>query len=170
MHFRVATAPTGQSSDITKPLYYSTYNIGFVNPNPDVTNWSIQDGYYQLTVNPSQYTGIQDDLGDSYSYGDTSAQAQTMFYRLFGSAIGYDPLNGYVEVTQDDVFFFRNAYEKTQPGQVNQVTDFAKWSFFCYFDPNGNNGVPNQITADDQTQMRSNIGARLTIPTPRSFP
>jgi hypothetical protein len=166
----VNSTPSGQSSDVTKTQYYSTFDIGFTNPDPDVTNWSIADGFYQLTVDPAKYSGIVDDIGDAFSYGDTIAQAQTMFYRLFGNSIGYDPANGYAEVTQDDVAFFRSAYNKTQPGQPNQVADFAKWSFYCYYDPSGSNGVPNQITSDDQAQMRANIGKRLIVPSPRSFP
>lgn len=153
------SAPSGGSGS-----YFSTYNIGFVNPDPDVLTWSIPDGFYQLTIDPDKYAGVGDDQDNYFTYGDSTAQAGTMFYRLYGNVIGYDPANGYAEVTTDDVFFFRQAYALTQPGQPDAAAEYAKWSMFSFYDGE------TEISTDDQFQMRLNIGKFLIQPTPRSFP
>ena len=153
------SAPSGGSGS-----YFSTYNIGFINPDPDVLTWSIPDGFYQLTIDPAKYAGVADAQGDYFTYGDSTAQAGTMFYRLYGNVIGYDPAGGYAEVTQDDVLFFRSAYAATQPGQPNAAAEYAKWSMFSYIDGE------TELSPDDQLAMRLNIGKYLIQPTPRSFP
>jgi hypothetical protein len=135
----------------TDTNYYESYMITFndLSSNP---LWSLLDGYYQLAVNPSKYTGISDEQGDYYSYGDTSAQANTMFYRLFGDARG----TGLIGNT--DAFYFNANYGKTDP------TTFARWSFYSF--SSGTAPIGNT----DAFRFNANYNKSLTIPIPKPLP
>jgi hypothetical protein len=110
------------------------------------------DGYYQLAVNPTKYAGIADEQGDYYSYGDSSAQANTMFYRLFGDAQG----KGLIGNT--DAFYFNANYGKSDP------TIFAKWSFYSF--SSGTSPIGNT----DAFRFNANYNKSLTIPIPKPLP
>ena len=132
----------------TTASFYKTYMLTFF--SGATQKWSLDDGYYKLSVDPAISSNIVDELGDTYSYGGSSWNQQTVFFRYFGDTTGDGSVNN------TDSLYYRTAFNAAQTS-----TNWDKWSFFSYA-----GSATNTLSNIDSLRFRQRFNTALTLPIP----